>query len=147
MQRPSRRCRPRPSTPRCTTNAYARWQRKIPRDSWRGRYIRVCLRAPLPNLIDTHATQKTRNESIMAGGEGAMVWLVAQLPDSHDIAAVARWERIDDACASALEPVTAVPFGGPEQIRFFDELGPMHRRIMGSRPHYCAYRDAMSCHT
>ncbi|KZV80271.1 hypothetical protein EXIGLDRAFT_429573 [Exidia glandulosa HHB12029] len=68
-----------------------------------------------------------------------MFWLVAHLPDSQDIAAVARYERVDDACAVPLEPVTDVPFGGPEQIQFFEELDRMHRQFMRSRPHYCLH--------
>ncbi|EJD44885.1 hypothetical protein AURDEDRAFT_166068 [Auricularia subglabra TFB-10046 SS5] len=68
-----------------------------------------------------------------------MAWHVALLPESDEIAAIARTEWVEDALAAPLEPVSAVPFGGPEQAAFFNELDIIHRRVMQSKSHYCVH--------
>ncbi|EJD46890.1 hypothetical protein AURDEDRAFT_136724 [Auricularia subglabra TFB-10046 SS5] len=68
-----------------------------------------------------------------------MAWHVALVPDSEEIAAVARIEWVEDALAAPLEPVKEFPFGGAEQVAFVNELEVIHRRILQSRPHYCLH--------
>ncbi|KAH7101395.1 acyl-CoA N-acyltransferase [Auriculariales sp. MPI-PUGE-AT-0066] len=69
-----------------------------------------------------------------------MKWFVAETTEDSGtpnvIAAVARWERIENACAEPYEPVTESPFGGPAQVIFTNEMAVAHRENMGSDPHY-----------
>ncbi|EJD37086.1 acyl-CoA N-acyltransferase [Auricularia subglabra TFB-10046 SS5] len=81
-----------------------------------------------------------RNLEIAGGEEGLnMQWLVAVIPDTQEVAAAARWERIANACEGEFEPKATSVFGGPPQVEFFNKLHLMHRSVMKDQPHFCLH--------
>ncbi|EJD37072.1 hypothetical protein AURDEDRAFT_188163 [Auricularia subglabra TFB-10046 SS5] len=83
------------------------------------------------------ASSASRSHEVIRGEKGPDVqWLVAVEQETQEVAAIAKWDRIANLCATDFVPATSSAFGGPPQVDFYNHQELVHRRIMGDRPHY-----------
>ncbi|KAH7097659.1 acyl-CoA N-acyltransferase [Auriculariales sp. MPI-PUGE-AT-0066] len=90
------------------------------------------------------AWQMDSNLSVIRDAENAassttMTWLVVENTTDSRLAAILRFERVQNLVATPHVLIIDAPFGGPEQAAFLNAMTLTRRKIMGTQPHIYVY--------